>query len=74
MTDKNEQQNCDSTSDDDGNELNQVLKRRQSLNDAIERGDNVERNVVNVKSHNVYVQFQECSRKEIKDFEKKFKS
>ena len=68
MTDNNKQD-----SDPSENELSQVLQRRQSLNDAMARGDNVEPTFKTVHSKNVYVEFQQFSRKEIKDFEKKFK-
>jgi len=55
------------------NELSAILNRRQNLNDKLENGENVEKNYVKV-SKNVYTEFQEFSRKEIKDYEAKFKS
>ena len=55
-------------------ELNQILKRRQSLNDAMANGEKVEHVYKKQTSKNVYVEFQEYSRKEIKQFEKKFQS
>jgi len=54
-------------------ELSAILNRRQNLNDKLENGENVEKNYVKV-SKNVYTEFQEFSRKEIKDYEAKFKS
>ena len=68
MTDK-KQQNDDSS----GNELSRILQRRQSLDEARARGEKVEPVQKSVRSRNVYVEFQEWTRKEIKDFEKKFK-
>lgn len=55
-----------------GNELNKILLRRQSLNDAMAKGEKVEHVYKQQTSKNVYVAFQEFSRKEIKEFEKKF--
>lgn len=55
------------------NELSAILNRRQNLNDKLENGENVEKNYVKV-AKNVYTEFQEFSRKEIKDYEAKFKS
>ena len=66
--DKN-QQNDDSSE----NELSRILQRRQSLDEARARGEKVEPVQKSVRSRNVYVEFQEWTRKEIKDFEKKFK-
>ena len=66
--------NNDDHSDSGENELSGILKRRQSMNEAMANGEDVEHKMVNVKTHNVYVHFQEFSRKEIKDFEKKFKA
>ena len=68
MTDKN-QQNDDSSE----NELSRILQRRQSLDEARARGEIIEPVQKSVRSRNVYVEFQEYTRKEIKDFEKKFK-
>ena len=55
------------------NELSAILNRRQNLNDKLENGENVKKNYVKV-AKNVYTEFQEFSRKEIKDYEAKFKS
>ena len=55
------------------NELSKIFKRRQSLNDAIAKGENVEPTFKKHTSKNVYVEFQEFTRKEIKEFERKFK-
>ena len=55
------------------NELSQILTRRQSRNDALDNGQEVEDKQVKVH-RNVYTEFVEFSRKEIKEYEKKFKS
>jgi len=55
------------------NELSAILNRRQNLNDAIDSGQDVEKKQVKVHK-NIYTEFQEFSRKEIKDYEAKFKS
>ena len=65
MTDNQEADSSD-------NELSKVLKRRQSLNEAMAKGETVEPTFKKHTSKNVYVEFQEFTRKEIKDFEKKF--
>lgn len=44
----------------------------QNLNDALESGADVEKQYVRVHK-NVYTEFSEFSRKEIKEYEKKFK-
>ncbi len=54
------------------NELSAILNRRQNLNDALDSGQDVDKNFVKVKK-NVYTEFQEFSRKEIKDYEAQFK-
>ena len=54
------------------NELSAILNRRQNLNDALDSGQDVDKNFVKVKK-NVYTEFQEFSRKEIKDYESQFK-
>jgi len=54
------------------NELSAILNRRQNLNDAIDSGQDVEKKLVKVHK-NVYTEFQEFSRKEIKDYEATFK-
>ncbi len=53
-------------------ELSAVLNRRQNLNDALENGEQVEQKFVKVNK-NVYTEFTEFSRKQIKDYEKQFK-
>jgi len=55
------------------NELSAILNRRQNLNDAIDSGQDIEKKQVKVHK-NIYTEFQEFSRKEIKDYEAKFKS
>eukprot|EP00095_Tigriopus_kingsejongensis_P010032 maker-scaffold231_size243715-snap-gene-1.35 protein:Tk10032 transcript:maker-scaffold231_size243715-snap-gene-1.35-mRNA-1 annotation:"hypothetical protein DAPPUDRAFT_231804" len=54
------------------NELTAILSRRQGLNDALDNGQEVEHKFVKVHQ-NVYTEFSEFSRKEIKEYEKKFK-
>ena len=54
------------------NELSAILNRRQNLNDALDGGEEVDKKYVKVRK-NVYTEFQEFSRKEIKDYEAKFK-
>merc|ERR1711962_127899 len=54
------------------NELSAILNRRQNLNDAIDGGQDVEKRQVKVHK-NIYTEFQEFSRKEIKEYESKFK-
>ena len=49
------------------NELSAILNRRQNLNDGL----NVERRTAKVS---VFTEFSEFSRKEIKDYETKFKT
>ena len=73
MTDKRHTTHSPQNDDSSENELGRVLQRRQSLNEAMARGENVEPVQKSVRSRNVYVEFQEYTRKEIKDFEKKFK-
>jgi hypothetical protein len=52
-------------------ELNAVLNRRQNMNDRLENGEAVEPKFVKVNK-NVYAEFAEFTRKEIKEYEKKF--
>lgn len=54
------------------NELSAILNRRANLNDAIDNGEDVEVKMVKVHK-NVYTEFSEFSRKEIKEYERKFK-
>ncbi|XP_044253252.1 EF-hand domain-containing protein D2 homolog [Tribolium madens] len=51
-------------------ELNSVLIRRQEINDALDNGHEVK---VNYRVVNVYTEFHEFSRKEIKQYESTFK-
>lgn len=54
------------------NELFAVLNRRQVMNDDLDSGKEIKQ--VQVKVHkNVYTEFSEFTRKEIKDYEAKFK-
>ncbi len=56
-----------------GDELAAKLTRRQTLNDALESGSGeVDKQFVKVHK-NVYTEFSEFSRKEIKEYEAKFK-
>lgn len=52
-------------------ELSSILNRRQQINDALENGENVENTFRSVK-RNVYTEFQEFSRKEIKEYQATF--
>jgi len=54
------------------NELTAILSRRQNMNDALDGGEDVDKKYVKVLK-NVYTEFQEFSRKELKDYEGKFK-
>ena len=54
-------------------ELSKILTRRQTLNDMIDNGEEVDKKLVAVNK-NVYTEFSEFSRKEIKEYEKRFKS
>ena len=54
-------------------ELAAKLTRRQTLNDVLESGGEVDKQYVKVHK-NVYTEFAEFSRKEIKEYETKFKS
>ncbi|XP_063917848.1 EF-hand domain-containing protein D2 homolog [Zophobas morio] len=51
-------------------ELNSVLIRRQEINDALDNGNEVK---VNYRVVNIYTEFHEFSRKEIKQYETTFK-
>lgn len=51
-------------------ELNSVLIRRQEINDAIDNGDEVK---LKYRVVNVYTEFHEFSRKEVKQYEATFK-
>ena len=52
------------------NELSAILNRRNEINDAIDGGTVVQPRYVKTS---VYTEFTEFSRKEIKEYEKKFK-
>lgn len=51
-------------------ELTSVLIRRQELNDALDNGDEIK---YKYRVVNVYTEFHEFSRKEIKQYESTFK-
>lgn len=51
-------------------ELNSVLMRRQEINNALDNGDSVK---VTYRVVNVYTEFHEFTRKEIKQYEAVFK-
>ncbi|XP_028141916.1 EF-hand domain-containing protein D2 homolog [Diabrotica virgifera virgifera] len=51
-------------------ELNQVLVRRQEINEALDNGDEVK---IKYRVVNVYTEFHEFTRKEIKSYEAAFK-
>lgn len=53
------------------NELSAILNRRQAINDDIDSGKEVQPKFVKVHK-NVYQEFEEFTRKEIKEYEKKF--
>lgn len=50
-------------------ELNDILNRRQKINDALENGEPVKQSF---KVVNVYTEFHEFSRKQIKDYQGTF--
>lgn len=50
-------------------ELSSILSRRQQINDALDNGDTVKRNF---RPGNIYMEFNEFSRKQIKDYQDKF--
>lgn len=52
-------------------ELCSILNRRQQINDALENGETVQPQMVG-RPHNIYTEFQEFSRKEIKDYQATF--
>ena len=54
----------------DGSELNALLNRRQNRNDMMEQGQKVSNSYRVV---NVYTEFAEFSRKQIKEYETAFK-
>jgi len=53
------------------NELSRILNRRNEINDAIDNGETVKPRYVKT-SVSVYTEFGEFTRKEIKEYEKKF--
>jgi hypothetical protein len=53
-----------------GSELSAILQRRQTMNDALDDGQAVDHKFVKV---NIYTEFKEFSRKQIKEYEAKFK-
>lgn len=50
-------------------ELSSILNRRQQINDALDNGDTVIRNF---KGGNIYTEFHEFSRKQIKEYQDVF--
>lgn len=52
-----------------GSELSDILNRRQKINDALENGESVKQSF---KVVNVYTEFHEFSRKQIKDYQGTF--
>ena len=51
-------------------ELSFILNRRQQINDALDEGEPIK---PQYKVHNVYTEFHEFSRKQIKKYEQTFK-
>ncbi|PSN54953.1 hypothetical protein C0J52_01662 [Blattella germanica] len=54
-------------------ELSSILNRRQQINDALDEGKEVAPQFKNVKK-NIFSEFHEFSRREIKEYEKTFNS
>lgn len=52
-------------------ELSSILNRRQQINDALENGEEVKHTIVH-RPGNIYTEFHEFSRKEIKDYQTTF--
>lgn len=52
-------------------ELSSILNRRQQINDALENGEEVKHTIVH-RPGNIYTEFHEFSRKEIKDYQSTF--
>lgn len=50
-------------------ELSSILNRRQQINDALENGETVQ---PTFRPGNIYTEFHEFSRKEIKDYQTTF--
>lgn len=50
-------------------ELSSILNRRQQINDALENGETIQ---PNFRPGNIYTEFHEFSRKEIKDYQTTF--
>lgn len=50
-------------------ELGSILERRQQINDALENGETVQQTF---RPGNIYTEFHELSRKEIKDYQRTF--
>lgn len=50
-------------------ELSTILNRRQQINDALENGESVKQNF---KVGNIYTEFHEFSRKQIKEYQDTF--
>lgn len=52
-------------------ELSSILNRRQQINDALENGETVKHNFTH-KVGNIFTEFHEFTRKEIKDYQATF--
>lgn len=52
-------------------ELSSILNRRQQINDALENGEEVKHTIIH-RAGNIYTEFHEFSRKEIKDYQTTF--
>lgn len=52
-------------------ELGSILNRRQQINDALENGETVQPQM-NGRPHNIYTEFHDFSRKEIKNYQDTF--
>lgn len=52
-------------------ELSSILNRRQQINDALENGETVKQTFQD-RPGNIYTEFHEFSRKEIKDYQSTF--
>lgn len=50
-------------------ELSSILNRRQAINDALENGEEIKQNF---KVVNIYTEFHEFSRKQIKEYQSTF--
>lgn len=53
-------------------ELSTILNRRQQINDALENGETVTQSFRQNVHRNIYAEFHEFTRKEIKDYQATF--